>query len=441
MSLRVRIILTIGAMLSISLAFGAGLSWLHAVRSVRTEMEAALNVGAHVIESAVRDNRDSGKLAQAIASFDGDRHLRAMLVDANGRILAQSTLLTPTDPAPDWFAALIGRDQPALTIALPAISADVILRTDPRNELTEVWTDIGDALAITAIFCGLTFPIIHWLLGRALAPLNALSRAFLAIGSDEPHASVKEEGPPELVHLARGFNAMVARLALFENRNARLREQLSTIQEEERVQLARDLHDDIGPYLFAIRVDAAAIRRSLDAAGQTAFNTQIEAIESAVGHVQQQVRSILIRLRSGGLPEFGLHQAITNLAAFWHSRHPGIEIDVDSLACGDGFGPTLDGAIYRIVQESLHNAIRHGSPNAVSVRIDAPSGAEVVIEVEDDGAGLAPAGRADGLGLRGMAERAASLGGALSIRDRIDRRGVTVTARLPLETMLKAVEA
>ncbi len=435
MSLRIRIILAISSMLLISMALGAGLSWLHAIRSVRAEMDGALAVGVQTIESrAGHPSAVDSDLERLVAEFNGDRHLRASLLDSNGKILSRSSLLPSANPVPAWFAWLIGRDAPGARIALPNTGRDgatIILQTDPGNEMTEVWTDVRDNLASAAIFCALTFPMIFWLLGRALAPLESLSRAFLDIGTAGPSAKVDELGPPELVRLARGFNAMVERLELFETRNARLREQLLTIQEEERVELARDLHDDIGPYLFAIRVDAAAIRTSLEGAGQTALMTQLRAIEDGVIHVQQQVKAILGRLRSGGLPEFGLSQALANLTAFWRARHPGIDIILESEGAENGFGATLDPAIYRLVQESLSNAIRHGEPRSVLVRIDGSSPDEVVIRVENDGARLAP--RGGGLGLRGMAERVTSLGGDLSVRDRPHGPGVQVIARLPFQ--------
>jgi two-component system sensor histidine kinase UhpB len=448
MSLRIRIILAISSMLLVSLAFGAGLSWIHAIRSVRAEMDGALAVGAHMIESQAERVSAAGwrrsDFERVIAAFNGDRHLRASLLDANGSVVAQSSLMPPSDPAPAWFARLLGRDAPGLRIPLPDAlrgGVTVILQTDPRNEMTEVWTDVRDTLAIIAIFCALTFPVVFWLLGRALAPLETLSRAFLDIGSNGPSTRVDERGPPELARLARGFNAMVERLALFESRNARLREQLLTIQEEERIELARDLHDEIGPYLFAIRVDAAAIHASLEGGRGSALRNQVRAIEDSVVHVQHQVKAILGRLRSGGLPEFGLSQALANLTAFWRSRHPAIEIGLDSAGAKNGFGAALDAAIYRIVQESLSNAIRHGEPRSVLVRIDGGSGAEVVVNVENDGARFMPGGAGGGLGLRGMAERVTALGGDLSVRDRPRGSGVQVIARLPIHPSNRTIAA
>jgi two-component system sensor histidine kinase UhpB len=273
--------------------------------------------------------------------------------------------------------------------------------------------------------------MVRWILGRALRPLGRISSAFADIGPGMAIQPIAEAGPPELARLARGFNAMIDRLALAETRNRRLNEQLSTIQEEERAEMARDLHDEIGPYLFAMSVDAAAIQKAAESCGQTDIVAQVRSVREAVTHVQHQVKDILVRLRAGNLTEFGLNRALENLASFWRSRHGEVTItvttDIESAGCDEIF----EGAIYRIIQESLNNAMRHGKPKHVAVKVAVVADRQVVVEVIDDGGGLARSADTHGFGLRGMAERVKSLGGDLDIRNRVDGTGVIVTARLP----------
>jgi two-component system sensor histidine kinase UhpB len=242
---------------------------------------------------------------------------------------------------------------------------------------------------------------------------------------------IAETGPPEIVALARGFNAMIDRLALAETRNRRLHDQLSTIQEEERAEIARDLHDEIGPYLFAMGVDAAAIQKTAEARGQSEIVGQIGSVREGVAHVQQQVKAILARLRSGNLVEFGLKQALENLTSFWQSRHGEVAISVTMTGMEGAFGEAFEGAIYRVVQESLNNAMRHGRPRRVTISIDASSRHEVLVEVADDGSGFKRSLESRGLGVRGMIERVTALGGDLDIQERKNGQGVVVTARLP----------
>ena len=437
MSLRYRLIVAIALMLLASLVLGSALAWLHAARSVATEMDAALSVGEHTVGTLTIyiDGKpdDAAQLRQLVHAFDGDRHLRAALIGKDGAAVASSSMAVPSDPVPGWFAHMLGGHAPSVKLDLPAnpVAAEVLLETDPANEMTEVWTEFRDDLQILLLFGLITFSMIYWILGRALRPLGRISQAFTDIGPDVAVGPLAEEGPPELKRLARGFNAMIDRLARTESKNRRLAEQLSTIQEEERAEIARDLHDEIGPYLFAMGVDAAAAKKLAETGGQGDIADHLQSIRDGVVHVQQQVRAILGRLRSGTLAEFGLLQALENLTAFWRSHRREVKITIEMSGFDKGFGEAFDGAVYRIVQESLSNAMRHGRPRSVEITIDAGSGHEVVVQVADDGGGLKTPAETRGFGLRGMAERVTALGGNLDVRARTDRSGVIVTARLP----------
>jgi two-component system sensor histidine kinase UhpB len=437
MSLRYRLILPIALVLLVSLTLGGGLAWLHAVRSVATEMDAALAVGQHTVETVIpfmgKGEEGDADLRQLIGTFDGDRHLRANLIGPDGKRLASSTLFVPPDPVPSWFARALGSDEPSVRLPLPAgqAGAAILLETDTGNELTELWTEFGDDIQMLLVFSAVTFPMLYWITGKALRPLGRVSIAFTDIGSGMSIQPIAEVGPPEIVALARGFNAMIDRLAQAETKNRRLNDQLSTIQEEERAEIARDLHDEIGPYLFAMGVDAAAIQKAAEARGQVEIVAQIRSVREGVAHVQQQVKAILGRLRSGNLVEFGLKQALENLTSFWQSRHGEVTIAVTMTGMEGGFGEAFEGAIYRVVQESLNNAMRHGRPRRVTISIDASSRHEVLVEVADDGSGLKRSPDSRGLGVRGMIERVTALGGDLDIQERKTGPGVVVIARLP----------
>jgi two-component system sensor histidine kinase UhpB len=171
--------------------------------------------------------------------------------------------------------------------------------------------------------------------------------------------------------------------------------------------------------------------RGLIAEGKPAEATrQVEAIQQSVAHMQRLVRDILGRLRPTELIDLGLAAAIGELTAFWSARHPAIGFavrvaDDEILAVGEATRETL----YRVVQEALNNAVRHGRPNRIEVEVGRQSPGEVFARVSDDGAPSAAPG-ASGFGLTGMRERVAAAGGALNI-DRGETGGWTVTARLP----------
>ena len=101
------------------------------------------------------------------------------------------------------------------------------------------------------------------------------------------------------------------------------------LQDEERADLARDLHDEIGPHLFAVNIDAAMLGQSLAAGRQAEAAERVKAIQAAVGHMQRQVRDILSRLRPTQLVELGLDAAIGDLVRFWRARRADISFTVD----------------------------------------------------------------------------------------------------------------
>jgi two-component system sensor histidine kinase UhpB len=180
-----------------------------------------------------------------------------------------------------------------------------------------------------------------------------------------------------------------------------------------------------------MRVDAESIASMAQRDGQRAIAERAGAIGEAVSHIQRQVRLILKQLRPEGLAEVGLAQAIANLAAFWQRRHDGIAIHLDIDAARHGFGAEADAAIYRLVQESLTNAARHGGAKQVWIGIAANDSA-IQVTVEDDGAGLSPPG-GDGMGLKGMRERLAALSGTLTLGNRA-HGGARIAAVIPRAT-------
>src|ERR1700689_1577490 len=353
MTLRLRLIVIIGLVLVLSLLLGALLAWWHGAQSAQTEMQAALLAGEH----RVRDSIDhlvevadqDGDLRRLIATFNGDRHVRAMLLDAAGAPLTVSTLLAPQHPTPEWFFDLLGVHS---TAALVSIGSDVAagkaieLRTDPHNEVSEVWTEFRDGMLTVLLFCTLIFVLVYWTAGRSLRPLETLSAGLGTIGTGDYAARVREDGPPEVETLARAFNVMAERLGALEARNERLRTQLLTIQDEERADLARDLHDDVGPFLFAVNIDVASITKLAEEHGDLETLERGRSIREAVSHMQKHVKAILGRLRQTGLTDIGLAQAVENLGVFWRRRHPQISIQFDLGSPDASFGEVVDATLY-----------------------------------------------------------------------------------------------
>jgi len=435
LSLRLQMLASISLVLVASLAVGAVLTYLHAIGKVETEMRAAIAAGERTARRAVDALPGSAaphrELRLIVSGFDGNRHLRAAVVDDAGRTIDASEVSRPNEPAPAWIRWLLTRPPLAATIALPPTlpgQSTIRIETDDHNELSEVWEDLTLKLMLMALFCGLVLALVYLTLGRVLAPLTGLSAAFGRVGSGFYGSQVAEHGPSELATIYRGFNQMVERLSEMELQNQRLSDQLLTVQEEERADIARDLHDEIGPFLFAVDVDATTIRRMAETRSNRQELERAEAIRESVAHMQKHLRSVLGRLKPASLVDLGLNHAVDHLVAFWKGRHRTVAFDVSVPA--ESYGERLDGVSYRIIQESLSNAIRHGRPSHIGIRVEETSDGFLRVGISDDGGGLKSL-RQSGFGLVGMRERVAALGGRIAVEDRPEG-GVMVRAELPL---------
>jgi signal transduction histidine kinase len=200
-----------------------------------------------------------------------------------------------------------------------------------------------------------------------------------------------------------------------------------TAQESERKRLARELHDETGQALTSILLGLKPLEEAL--AGQSAAAALAELREHVVNALQD-VRRLAVELRPAVLDDFGLVAALERLTEAF-SEQTGIRVDFHS-ALGELRLPSdVESSLYRVVQESLTNIVKHAGAKNVSVSV-ARRQSGVAAVIEDDGAGFDPhRARENGIGILGMRERLALLGGRLEIESR-KGAGTTVVAEVPL---------
>jgi two-component system, NarL family, sensor histidine kinase UhpB len=219
--------------------------------------------------------------------------------------------------------------------------------------------------------------------------------------------------------------------ALAENR--RLSQQYLLAQEEERRSLARELHDELGQCLNAIKLDAIAIRNQPGASAREIAGSA-QSIIDVSSRVYDVTRGLMERLRPVALDELGLADALRHLVSEWQRRNPGVNCTLELEGRLDGLGEQINMSAYRVVQECLTNVTRHARASAVAVRVvgtAVPQG-ELSVSVRDDGVGMpVGAGKRAGLGLVGLRERIEALGGRFEVAGRAPR-GIEVRARLPV---------
>lgn len=271
---------------------------------------------------------------------------------------------------------------------------------------------------------------LAWVAGAALAVfvLGSLGQwqEKLAAALGRYEAWQVDELPLALTVMAAGLAGLLWRRHREAGRllrhNRELARQLIGVQERERQAIARELHDELAQHCTAIRIEAAVAERCTELTQAVAAAHRAAASAESL---QQGVRRLLRQLRPADLDALGLSAALQVLCAqrAWPvCRFGGV--------VAAGFGEEVDMAVYRVAQEALSNALRHAHATAVAVQLDALPGA-VQLSVQDDGLGFDPAAENAGLGLLGARERAAGLGGRLTV-DSAPGKGTRVALWLPV---------
>jgi two-component system, chemotaxis family, CheB/CheR fusion protein len=211
--------------------------------------------------------------------------------------------------------------------------------------------------------------------------------------------------------------------------------QLVSAQEDERRRISRDLHDQLGQRLTALRLRLAALREAC--CEDASLLSQVEAVQELAERLDSEVDFLAWELRPTALDDLGLSAALTNFVGEW-SKHYNIPAGVHVNGFGSGnlrLQSQAETCLYRITQEALNNVSKYAQAARVSVILERRDG-QAVLVVEDDGVGFSPEEKmTDGhsLGLVGMRERAALIGGSLEIES-APGRGTTIYARVPVET-------
>lgn len=309
----------------------------------------------------------------------------------------------------------------AIIVALVTIGSVLIARAAAENE------NVSFALLLTL---GVVLSVISnaIILRVALKPLSQLEATARLVQDGDLAARVEpsELADRDLERLAVTFNMM---LESAETYRARLREVAAralSAQEDERRRIAQELHDGIAQTLTALRV-RLRVARSLEGAARTA---ELEGISADIGAATEEIRRIAQGLRPPALDMLGLSPAIESYARSV-AETSGLAIDTDIAATDGVLSPDAELALYRIVQEALSNVARHSAARSARVDLEVTAHAVEAV-ISDDGRGfrVAEEMRRGGLGLFGMQERGAYLGGTVDIESR-PGHGTRVRVTIP----------
>lgn len=350
---------------------------------------------------------------------------------------------TPAMPAAvaDFMRWVIGSDAvfrgsvgqyPGITVG------ELTITPDYGSEVLELAKKLGNLLAVSVMILFLSF-FVYRPVRNALAPSTAILNTLNRMEQGDLSARMPAFALIELNQIGAGFNHLADRLEGTIRSQQRLAHRLLSAREEERQHLARELHDEFGQYLASLSAEAAFARELADE-GVPELRPCADSIGKTTGHMMEVLQQILHRLRPIGLEEFGLGPSLQELIEGWNRRSRDTRFTYTADTDLDGLPDDLNVSVYRIIQEAVTNAVRHGQPGHVAVTLQrGPAG--LALEIRDDGQGSPPpdnGGKPGGFGRLGMEERVLALGGSLDIRP-APGRGTLVSVRFPLP-MLGAAE-
>jgi two-component system sensor histidine kinase UhpB len=331
--------------------------------------------------------------------------------------------------APQWFIALL--DIPELGAAYPVTIAgnhvgDIIYTPDLSADVFEKWigfltiTLSGSALMLMAALSA------HFTSGSAIRPLEQLQQGLARLRAGDYDHAIPSNGPPEIRKSCEAANQLSLTLKQLSRDNRNLLHKLMLVQDDERRELARELHDELGPLLFAIRANATVLSEATP--DNAELRAPAQAILQAAEQLQQANRRILEGLTPLYVQELGLAQSIDTLLQNARTQAPQFKLIARINPRLNDIDGVLSQTIYRVIQESLTNVLRHAKATRVDVEA-AVTADEVVLAISDNGIGFLPE-TPFGRGLTGMRERVRALDGVLDLSRESNR--TFVRCRLPL---------
>ncbi len=430
------------------LALGAGFYFTisNARQAVAQETSTSADLTMQLLSTAtislqMSGNREAQKaFLRNLQNLDDIRHMNIALFHSDGSITQPfvKTINKDTNNVPEWFSKLVLPTPKEYRRRLfnPNYGAtDIVIVPNPADEIAEAWTDARLTLTLLSAFTLFSMALVFFIVQRAFKPVEAILNALNIV----EHGNLKTRIPnlqlPELNRIAAQFNTMAETLEQQQNENRRLSKHSLKIQEEERRHLARELHDELGQSISAIK--ALAVSMEQQGSREKCQSTKTtEAIINVCNHVYDVVHNMMNRLRPVVLDELGLVTAVERLIDDWNMHHPDSFCKLHITGNFENLDEQLMITIYRIVQEGLTNVARHANAEVVTVTLTSQVQSArndpgmIRLTIEDNGQGFDPDNSKAGMGLMGMRERVHAVDGKMSLVT-TPGKGVSITIELP----------
>jgi two-component system, NarL family, sensor histidine kinase UhpB len=319
----------------------------------------------------------------------------------------------------------------AAIVALGAVAGTWLTIQTVRHAAEDQFVGLASGFVAVGIIASLV--VNYVVLRAAFRPLATLEQTALAVrgGDLSARAAPTSFMDPQVAHLAETFNATLDELARDRAELRSLASQVIRAQEDERRRIARELHDDTAQVLFAQLLRLTTLKGSPD----PAVNSMAATLEEMTVEALEGVRRLALELRPPALDDLGLSAALGELAQRF-AEQLDVPVDYQSRGLRGRLPSEVELVLYRVAQEALTNIAKHANARRIWLDVDRTAD-DVTISIRDDGRGFDRAvipesdGRGLGLGIFGMEERVALVGGRFRIWSR-PGVGTEIFAFIPL---------
>ncbi len=442
-SLRSRLVTVPSAILLAGLAATIAFDIYRAQLRVQAEMDSGMRLARVLVSGALAraeaESDPAATLDQIQLALPTIRHVDFVVLAAPllGRFAGEPVVKEERRAAPFWFTRLlhVPLRAEAFPITLNGRAAgQVVVVPNPLNEIAEIWDELTFLAGLLLVLAVVIVTLLIWSVHRGLRPIRDLAEAFDRLEHGRFETLQRPTRVTELHRIGEQFDSLVRSLARVTADNHRLIDRLISVQEAERKEIARELHDEFGPSLFGIRADVSCIVRR--ARNREPRFEEIEERARSIAELADGIQRInarmLERLRPLVLDQLGLAEALRQLVAEWRERCPGVAWSLEMPPAIVLPDEQASLTLFRTVQEALTNAVRHAKASQVWVSVAAASGENgVAVSVRDDGRGFPPDLRF-GFGLLGIAERIHARHGRLRVGN-APTSGALIEVFLPLQ--------
>ena len=419
MSLRSRVALLILVLFLTGMGVVLARTLQHAQREVGQRIDSTRQLTTQLLKQ-LRASTEPGAVSTVppammdlLRQLDAAGYLKIAVGSAPDPLAAQSRTDHAGTAVPRWFVRLMGGEGAAyVQLAGDFNGEPVLVRTDSFTPIATIWENTcSDLLSRLGSLLMLNL-VIYLMLGQWLRPIEAIVQGLQEIEKGDFGKRIPYSGLGELDQITTNINHLTTVLGASQAENVRLQSESISKGEQERLRLARELHDSLGQSITAIKAVAVSIglraREQMPEVADSAF--QIEKISETA---YATVRNMMSTLRPSVLDELGLEMALQQMADDWNLHHEDTfcRLRMDCRLSDLNDEQAIN--IFRIVQEALNNIAKYAQASEASIIL---SGNEVLtLEIEDNGVGFDPVKVKKGMGLWNIQDRVNLLQGKFQL--------------------------